>query len=306
MAVSAASTALTVSGSTSLDMSTLSSKSAFGSSCRAMQAAPVSRRAVRSGVVMASVGSEEAKPARREVLAGILAAGAALGFSGQANAAMNPVAAAKSKAGQAVQGAKDLAGSNPLEGVVGSNPLGDAQSTVEEVASGIKGRIDGLFGKDKPYPKRNTQVTGNGPVADAKARVGNFLDNSQNPLATNIEKAAKESESGLAVATGPNSPSARAGKEFLGQDSTRVDEATARVNAGAEKLQGKAVQAVDDLKGAVGTAKDAAPDVKVEAPGSGLLKSFGSKVDAVKGNVASMAEDAKSTAGGAASNVLGQ
>lgn len=58
MAASAASTALTVSGSTSLDMSTLSSKSAFGSSCSAMQAAPVSRRAVRSGVVMASVGSE--------------------------------------------------------------------------------------------------------------------------------------------------------------------------------------------------------------------------------------------------------
>lgn len=99
--------------------------------------------------VRAVLDDQEAKPARREVLAGILAAGAALGFSGQANAAMNPVAAAKSKAGQAVQGAKDLAGSNPLEGVVGSNPLGDAQSTVEEAASGIKGRIDGMFGKDK-------------------------------------------------------------------------------------------------------------------------------------------------------------
>lgn len=48
---------------------------------------------------------------------------------------------------------------------------------------------------------------------------------------------------------GPKLASAQAGKEFLGQDSTLVDKATARVNVGAEKLQNKAVQAFDDAKG---------------------------------------------------------
>lgn len=295
----AASTAFTVAGSTtSLEFSGLSSKSAFGSSCNVVQGAPMARAAARVGAVRASSNnSEEARPARREVLAGILAAGAALGFSNQASAALNPVAAAKSKASEAVEGAKGIAGSNPLQNV---NAVGDAQNIVEEAGAGIKRRIDGLFGKNKPYPQRNTQVTGKGPIADAKNRVNNFLDKSQNPLATNLDKATKETASGLGTATGPNSASAKAGKEFLGQDSTRVDEATARVNAGAEKLQGKAVQAFDDAKGAakgvVGAAKDAAPDVpNVEAPNpGGLFNSLGSKVEGVKGDVASKAEDVKS------------
>jgi hypothetical protein len=210
---------------------------------------------------------------------------------------MNPIAAAKSKAGQAVQATKDIAGSNPLENVTA---VGDAQNIIDEAGAGIKRRIDGVFGKNKSYPQRNTQVTGKGPIADAKNRVGNFLENSQNPLATNLDKATKETASGLGTATGPNSASARAGKEFLGKDSTRVDEATARVNAGAEKLQGKAVQAFDDAKGAaksaVGAAKDAAPDApNVQAPNpSGLFNSLGSKLEGVKGDVASKAEDAKS------------
>lgn len=84
------------------------------------------------------------------MLAGILAAGAALGFSNQASAAVNPVAAAKSKADQAVQGAKDIAGSNPLESVTA---VGDAQNLVEEAGAGIKKRIDGLFGKNKVSPQ---------------------------------------------------------------------------------------------------------------------------------------------------------
>lgn len=152
----------------------------------------------------------------------------------------------------------------------------------------------------QPYPQRNTQVTGKGPIADAKNRVDNFLGKSQNPLATNIDKATKEAASGLGAATGPNSASARAGKELLGQDSTRVDEATARVNAGAEKLQGKAVQAFDDAKdaakGAVSAAKDAAPEApNVQAPNpGGLFNSLSSKLEGVKGDVASKAENAKS------------
>lgn len=136
----------------------------------------------------------------------------------------------------------------------------------------------------QPYPQRNTQVTGKGAIADAKARVDSFLDKSQNPLATNIEKASKETAAGLGNATGPNSASARAGREFLGQDSTRVDEATERVNAGAEKLKGKALQAFGDAKDAVGAAKDAAPDVNLpSAPqDSGLFNGLASKVEDVK------------------------
>lgn len=148
----------------------------------------------------------------------------------------------------------------------------------------------------QPYPQRNTQVTGKGAIADARGRVSSFLDKSQNPLATNIEKASKESAAGLGTATGPNSASARAGKEFLGQDSTRVDEATARVNAGAEKLRGKALQAFGDAKGAAqdvaGAAQDATPDV--QAPDTGLFKGLAGKIKGAKGDVASKAEEAKS------------
>jgi hypothetical protein len=229
----------------------------------------MARPAARVGAIRASSNiSEEARPARREVLAGILAVGAALGFSNQASA--------------------------------GTDVVADAQNIVDEAGAGIKRRVDGLFGKNKPYPQRNTQVTGKGPIADAKNRVNNFLDKSQNPVATNLDKATKEAASGLSTSTGSNSASARAGKEFLGQDSTRVDEATARVNAGADKLQGKAVQAFDDAKGAaknaVGAAKDAAPDApNVQAPNpSGLFNALGSKLESVKGDIASKTEDAKS------------
>ena len=52
----------------------------------------------------------------------------------------------------------------------------------------------------------------------------------------------------------------RAGKEFLSHDRTRVDEATARVNAGAEKLQNEAVQAFDDAKVAAGSVVAASED----------------------------------------------
>jgi hypothetical protein len=86
------------------------------------------------------VWERQGRVARREALAGILAAGAALGFSSQASAALNPIAGAKSKAGEAAQGAKDIASSNPLGGIEGA---------VDEASSGIKRRLDGLFGKNK-------------------------------------------------------------------------------------------------------------------------------------------------------------
>lgn len=84
-------------------------------------------------------------------MASFLAAGAALSFNGQAFAA-NPVEAAKSKAGQAVQGAKDLAGSNPLDNISNpldnvGNPLGEAQKVAEDVGYELKGQIDGIFKK---------------------------------------------------------------------------------------------------------------------------------------------------------------
>jgi len=87
------------------------------------------------------MGNQEARPARREVLAGILAAGAALGLSNQqASAITNPVAGAKSKANEAVESAKNVAA---------SNPLGDVQGAVGEAGAGLQRRIDGLFGKNK-------------------------------------------------------------------------------------------------------------------------------------------------------------
>ena len=145
----------------------------------------------------------------------------------------------------------------------------------------------------QPYPARDTQVTGKGAIADAKNRVNNFLEGSQNPLATNLEKASKETASGLGRATGPNSASAKAGLEFQGRDSTRVDEATARVNAGVEKLQGKAVQAFDDAKGAAqGVASDV-PNVQGPNPG-GLFNSLSSKIEGARDDISSKAEDAKS------------
>lgn len=91
-------------------------------------------------------------------MASFLAAGAALNFNGQAFAA-NPVETAKSKAGQAVQGAKDLAGSNPLDNISNpldnisnpldnvGNPLGEAQKVAEDVGYELKGQIDGIFKK---------------------------------------------------------------------------------------------------------------------------------------------------------------
>lgn len=84
-------------------------------------------------------------------MASFLAAGAALNFNSQAFAA-NPVETAKSKAGQAVQGAKDLAGSNPLDNISNpldnvGNPLGEAQKVAEDVGYELKGQIDGIFKK---------------------------------------------------------------------------------------------------------------------------------------------------------------
>jgi hypothetical protein len=72
---------------------------------------------------------------------------------------LNPIAGAKSKAGEAAQGAKDI---------VSSKPLGGIEGAVDKTSSGIKRRLDGLFGKNKPYPAVNKQVTGKGAIADVK------------------------------------------------------------------------------------------------------------------------------------------
>lgn len=240
--------------SNSLELSSKAAFSGSSSSCNVVQGAPMARAGTRGGSIRASSkNSEEARPARREVLAGILAAGAALGVSTQ----------------------KVLAA---------GNPVADVQGAVDEAGAGIKRRIDGIFAKNKPYPQRDTQVTGKGAIADAKGRVNNFLQKSQNPLATTIEKGSQETAS----AFGPNSASNRAGKEFLGKDTTRVDEATGRVNAGVENLRGKAQEAFGDASGvaqdAAGAAKDAAPGVP-QAPGSELFKGLANKIEDVKSNL---------------------
>jgi hypothetical protein len=60
---------------------------------------------------------------------------------------------------EAAQGAKDI---------VSSKPLGGIEGAVDETSSGIKRRLDGLFGKNKLYPVVNKQVMGKGAIADVK------------------------------------------------------------------------------------------------------------------------------------------
>lgn len=312
----AASTAFAVAGSAVVApvREGLSSGNAFRTSM--VQVAPV-RSALKVNRVVAARASlsedQESGTARREVLASILAAGAALSFSGPAFAE-NPVATAKGKASEVVQsakgltgidpasvvggkadevvkGAKSVAGSNPLEKLTGSNPLDDVKGAADSAGAEVKRRIDGIFGKDKPYMAKQPISSGQGAIGDAKARVGSFFKKSQNPIAANVEKAAKETKAGLGSSTGEKSGSALAAKELLGQDSTRVDAATAKVKAGADNLRNKAVEAFEDATNVAGKVKDATPEV--EAPKTGFFNSLGKGIEDVKGDLASKAGEVK-------------
>jgi hypothetical protein len=183
---------------------------------------------------------------KKVLLATVLAAGVALGISssstGQAFALTNPVA---------------------------NGAIENAQNAAGDAVNETKRRVtDGIFGKkaslaDKP---RSSSSSGSSALEDAKARVQDFGNKSQNPIATNVEKAAKETE-GLG-SLGENSGSAIANRELLGQDSRRVDAATDKAENLATEFQKKAGDAVDDVKQILSKAQEAASPATPDLQGS--------------------------------------
>jgi hypothetical protein len=121
---------------------------------------------------------------------------------------------------------------------------------------------DGIFGKKNSLADKPRSSSSNA-LEDAKARVQDFGNKSQNPIAKNVEKAAKETE-GLG-SLGEKSGSAIANRELLGQDSSRVDAATNKAENLVTEFQKKAGDAVDDVKQILSKAQEAAspaPDVQ--------------------------------------------
>jgi len=204
---------------------------------------------VGGGATRASWSEEEQKTTtasgKKVLVATVLAAGVALGISfsstGQAFALTNPVA---------------------------NGAIENAQNAAGDAVNETKRRVtDGIFGKkaslaDKP----RSSSSGSSALEDAKARVQDFGNKSQNPIATNVEKAAKETE-GLG-SLGENSGSAIANRELLGQDSRRVDAATDKAENLATEFQKKAGDAVDDVKQILSKAQEAASPAAPDLQGS--------------------------------------
>jgi hypothetical protein len=209
-----------------------------------LKATFMSRGAHVGGATRASWSEEEQKTTtasgKKVLVATILAAGVALGISssstGQAFALTNPVA---------------------------SGAIENAQSAAGDAVNQTKQRVtDGIFGKKNSLADKPRSSSGNA-LEDAKARVQDFGNKSQNPIATNVEKAAKETE-GLG-SLGEKSGSAIANRELLGQDSSRVDAATNKAENLVTEFQKKAGDAVDDVKQVLSKAQEAAspaPDVQ--------------------------------------------
>ncbi|CAM6018411.1 unnamed protein product [Sphagnum balticum] len=215
-----------------------------------LKAISMSRGAHVGGATRASWSEEEQKTTttasvKKVLVATVLAAGVALGISssttGQAFALTNPVA---------------------------SGAIENAQSAAGDAVNQTKQRVtDGIFGKktslaDKP----RSSSSGSSALEDAKARLQDFGNKSQNPIATNVEKAAKETE-GLG-SLGENSGSAIANRELLGQDSTRVDAATNKAENLVTEFQKKAGDAVDDVKQVLTKAQEAASPATPDLQGS--------------------------------------
>ncbi|CAK9193752.1 unnamed protein product [Sphagnum troendelagicum] len=235
----------------------LSSSSSVAFCSSVMQLAPLrpavnlkaSRGAHVGGATRASWSEEEQKTTtasgKKVLLATVLAAGVALGISssstGQAFALTNPVA---------------------------NGAIENAQNAAGDAVNETKRRVsDGIFGKkaslaDKP----RSSSSGSSALEDAKARVQDFGNKSQNPIATNVEKAAKETE-GLG-SLGENSGSAIANRELLGQDSSRVDAATDKAENLATEFQKKAGDAVNDVKQVLSKAQEAASPAAPDLQGS--------------------------------------
>ncbi|CAM6040830.1 unnamed protein product [Sphagnum compactum] len=219
-----------------------------------LKATFMSRGARVGGATRASWSEEEQKTttaSRKKVLiATVLAAGVALGISssatGQAFALTNPVA---------------------------NGAIENAQSAAGDAVNQTKQRVtDGIFGKKNSLADKSR--SGSSALEDAKARVQDFGNKSQNPIAKNVEKAAKETE-GLG-SLGEKSGSAIANRELLGQDSTRVDAATDKAENLVTEFQKKAGDAVNDVKQVLSKAQEAAP------PAPDVQGSFNTGVQSAK------------------------
>lgn len=208
------------------------------------------------GATRASWSEEEQKTTtasgKKVLVATVLAAGVALGISsfstGQAFALTNPVA---------------------------NGAIENAQSAAGNAVNETKQRVtDGIFGKKNSLADKPRSSSSSSALEDAKARVQDFGNKSQNPIATNVEKAAKETE-GLG-SLGEKSGSAIANRELLGQDSSRVDAATEKAENLATEFQKKAGDAVNDAKQILSKAQEAA------SPAADVQGSFNSGVQSAK------------------------
>jgi len=213
-----------------------------------LKATFMSRGAHVGGATRASWSEEEQKTTtasgKKVLVATVLAAGVALGISsssiGQAFALTNPVA---------------------------SGAIENAQSAAGDAVNQTKQRVtDGIFGKKTSLADKPRSSSSSNALEDAKARVQDFGNKSQNPIATNVEKAAKETE-GLG-SLGENSGSAIANRELLGQDSSRVDAATNKAKNLVSEFQKKAGDAVDDVKQVLSKAQEAASPATPDLQGS--------------------------------------
>ncbi|KAL3677822.1 hypothetical protein R1sor_020778 [Riccia sorocarpa] len=300
------------------DSSRLSSQSAFGTSV--VQFAPVRRSlptANRVVVVKANL-SEDQPSTGKKVLASILAAGAALGIAGQALAG-NPVDFAKSKAGEVVSSAQEATSSLPKPPKIelpNAGALQNAGKAAEGALQSVQGRMDGIFGKNKPYTQGRVASTNGGTgsaIGDAKKRIAQFP--AKNAFAENLAGTTKDFEDSIPKATGENSGSARSAREFLGKDSSRVDAATKRVGELGEDFKNKAGDALDEAKGFVGSVQNATPDLpsppelpSLPNPLEGVnknMKDMKSKVGNVSGDLASKATEVKDNVASKASNATG-
>ncbi|BBN00777.1 hypothetical protein MPTK1_2g02030 [Marchantia polymorpha subsp. ruderalis] len=247
------------------DASALSSSQAFGTSL--VQLAPVGPAVSQSNRLVATRAalSEEQRTGGKKVLASFLATGAALSIAGAALAG-NPVDFAKSKVEEAASTAQSAASNLPnLPNIQLPNAgaVQDAKNSADSFVNETKSRIDGIFGKNKPFPQNRVASTNGGTgnvLGDAKKRIANF---GKNPIADNVTKATNDAKNSIAQSTGENSGSARAGRELLGQDSTRVDEATRKVKNLGNSFKSKAGDAVNEAKSFVGSAQNATPDISV-------------------------------------------
>lgn len=145
----AATTSAVVAAPARGDASRLSSSSSFRPTS-AVQFAPLRTKRSQRVVAARAALSEDSKTIERNVIVSIIAAGAALGFGVSVvdGAFANPVEVAENTATATLDSATNATPSLPHA----PNPgvaVEDARKGIENIASDIGGRIDGVSGKDR-------------------------------------------------------------------------------------------------------------------------------------------------------------